>query len=347
MEKTKILSICIPTYNRKDKLDTCLSFLLDDYKGLEEKIEIVISDNCSTDNTEGLVKEKYPIFYKNYFRTDKNYGAYKNFYNVVLMATGKFVWLIGDDDIILPGIIQQLVELIENDNSFEYIMVNDYNWKPESNNQSNLTKEGIINLVSSKKVNISVNDFKTRYVNKVIDFVEFRQDAFTPIYSNIMLREHWVETNKLGFESSKKYKRFSNLLSCNANSFWIVKNLYNRKGLYFGTPALLVSFDVGWSDYLMVWFFKILPELYSLEKKYGADEGLIRKYKSEWLKFSYLIIESFKKDNKNKQASFDFLSFVLYFHDSKNFWPNLFVITKEYLKSSLKKIILRLKTYFL
>ena len=336
-----ILSICIPTYNRKDKLDTCLSFLADDYEGLEDKVEIVISDNCSTDQTDVMVKEKYPTFYKNYFRTDINYGPYKNFYTVVLMATGKFVWLVGDDDIILPGIIKQLVELIEKDTTLEYIMVNDYNWNPDSNNQSNLTKEEIIKLVDSKKVNISINDFETRYVNKVIDFVEFRQDAFTPIYSNIMLRKHWIETNKLGFESSQHYIRFSNLLSCNANSYWIVKNLYNKKGLYFGEPALLVSFDIGWTEYMLNWTFKILPELYALEIKFGANKDKIREYKSESLNGRGLIIDLFNNKHLKKLVSFNLKSFILNFYDAENFIPTLIFIIKGYFMSRLRRLFLK------
>jgi abequosyltransferase len=47
------LSICIPTYNRagllKDLLE-CLSVQLT--TDISEKVEVVISDNCSTDRTK-------------------------------------------------------------------------------------------------------------------------------------------------------------------------------------------------------------------------------------------------------------------------------------------------------
>ena len=337
--KKKILSICIPTYNRKNKLDTCLSFLVEDYLELEDEIEVVISDNCSTDLTEEMIKEKYPIFFKNYFKSDKNYGPQQNFYTTVLKATGKFVWLIGDDDFVLPGIVRHLVNIIKNEEALEYIMVNDYNWYPDSNNQTNLSKKEILELVYSKRLNVSINDFDTKYVNKVIDFVGFISDSFTPIYSNVMLREHWVDVNKLGYESSKKYKPFENLLSCNANSYWIVKNLHNKKGLYFGTPALLVSFDIGWTEYMVTWLYKILPELYALERRYGADSKKIKEYKTECLKINHLITSSFKKKYHNRQTSFDFKSFILGFYDVDNFGPTLLKISKEYSKNVVKKLI--------
>jgi len=45
----ELLSICIPTYNRKDKLRKLLKEL-DVYN--KQKFNIIISDNASTDGTE-------------------------------------------------------------------------------------------------------------------------------------------------------------------------------------------------------------------------------------------------------------------------------------------------------
>lgn len=47
------LSICIPTYNRSEVLKESLMQLLK-YEG--DDIEVVISDNCSPDNTEEVVR---------------------------------------------------------------------------------------------------------------------------------------------------------------------------------------------------------------------------------------------------------------------------------------------------
>jgi len=340
MEKRKkILSICIPTYNRRDKLDLCLSFLLEEINQFEEDVEIIISDNCSTDLTEEMVKGKYPQFYKNYYRSQINYGPYQNFYTAVLKAVGKFVWLIGDDDIILPGIINQIITIIKYDDTLKFIMVNDYVWRPESNNQMKYTKNEILSLINTNKVGVSINDFSSRYVSKIIDFVSYRSDAFTPTYSNIMLREYWVETNKLGLESSKKYSQFENLLSCNANSYWIVKKLHNTKGYYFGSPSLLVSLDTGWTDYVCTWFYKILPELYKLELNYGADLNKIKKYKSEWLKYNELIISSIRNNKKNKQSLFNLKLFILEFYNIEGFANVLFKIVKEYIKKYIKFVV--------
>ena len=53
----KLLTIAIPTYNRAALLDKQLAWLAIAIKGFESECEIIISDNCSTDNTPGVVKK--------------------------------------------------------------------------------------------------------------------------------------------------------------------------------------------------------------------------------------------------------------------------------------------------
>ena len=63
--KKKLLSICIPTYNRKvflkENIDAILSQVT---PGFEDLIELCISDNASDDGTLELLKE-YAVSIKN------------------------------------------------------------------------------------------------------------------------------------------------------------------------------------------------------------------------------------------------------------------------------------------
>ena len=51
-----ILSLWIPTYNRKEKLARLINGVLADFQRLSGKIEICITDNASTDGTDELLK---------------------------------------------------------------------------------------------------------------------------------------------------------------------------------------------------------------------------------------------------------------------------------------------------
>ena len=56
-EKTILLSICIPTYNRAAYLEECLQSLIESRIGYENSVEIVLLNNCSTDNTIDIIEK--------------------------------------------------------------------------------------------------------------------------------------------------------------------------------------------------------------------------------------------------------------------------------------------------
>ncbi|HEX6227368.1 MAG TPA: glycosyltransferase family 2 protein [Chryseolinea sp.] len=97
----KLLTIAIPTYNRAKLLDTQLSWLAGAVKGFENEIEIFVSDNCSTDNTQDIIKkwkENLTNFTFKSCRNSENIGVMKNIMNCLASAVTKYVWTIGDDD---------------------------------------------------------------------------------------------------------------------------------------------------------------------------------------------------------------------------------------------------------
>jgi len=92
------LSLCIPTYNRSKYLDWLLKHFVEQ-KQLLSDIEIVISDNCSDDDTEIVVNNfisRLPITYS---RNDENIGA-KNLLKAYQLASGEYVAYLADDDLI-------------------------------------------------------------------------------------------------------------------------------------------------------------------------------------------------------------------------------------------------------
>lgn len=99
------LSILIPTYNRAPFLLKNLK-MLSDYirKGtLQEEIEIVVSNNKSTDNTDEKViqfQNKNTDIQLQYFTQDENIGLEKNALFVLRQAKGEYVMYLGDDDYI-------------------------------------------------------------------------------------------------------------------------------------------------------------------------------------------------------------------------------------------------------
>lgn len=107
-----LLSICIPTYNRAEYLDQCLKAIVEQ-DGFDDRVEIVISDNCSTDETKERVKA-YSQKYSNirYFRNEENL-ADRNFPLSLQRATGILRKLTNDTVIYQPGAIRYMLDIVE------------------------------------------------------------------------------------------------------------------------------------------------------------------------------------------------------------------------------------------
>jgi len=108
-----LLTLAIPTYNRARYLRELLSVLFDQLVA-EPRVELIISDNASPDETPEVVKEfqKRGLNLRN-IRNETNIGADANFLQCFEQARGKYFWLFGDDDILVPGGVARILELLD------------------------------------------------------------------------------------------------------------------------------------------------------------------------------------------------------------------------------------------
>lgn len=128
-----MLSICIPTYNRREFLKVCLESITSQFENVEikNKVEIVISDNGSEDGTESLVKQFQEQFTNiRYIKSQKNMGFDFNVLQVVQNATGQYCWLLGDDDALFEKSLIFLLPLLE-ENKYDYLLANAWGYNRE------------------------------------------------------------------------------------------------------------------------------------------------------------------------------------------------------------------------
>lgn len=101
--KQPLLSICIPTRNRSDVLNLCLKSIVED-PAFSDDVEIVVSDNCSTDETKVVVMS-YSENRQNikYFRNDTDVGGDRNILLSLERGTGAFLKLNNDYSVFNEG----------------------------------------------------------------------------------------------------------------------------------------------------------------------------------------------------------------------------------------------------
>ncbi|WP_291537552.1 glycosyltransferase family 2 protein [Bacteroides sp.] len=121
-----LLSIAIPTYNRAKYLKENLEAILSQLESCKDIVEILVNDNASSDNTEQSILnliEKYCFSIK-YHRMTENIGYRANVIDVSLRAKGKYLFLLGDDDILSPDFFKIVIPYLENKNNLAVIHFN-------------------------------------------------------------------------------------------------------------------------------------------------------------------------------------------------------------------------------
>lgn len=111
-DASPLLTIAIPTYNRAAYLRESLRQLAQEVKAVAPGVvEILVSDNCSPDQTPVIVEEaRASGLTIHYIRNASNLGWALNFIQCYEQAGGRHVLLMGDDDLLVDGSLALLLE---------------------------------------------------------------------------------------------------------------------------------------------------------------------------------------------------------------------------------------------
>lgn len=111
------LTIAIPTYNRAHKLRQLLIDIcgqINRSAGLQEKVEIIVSDNASSDKTPEILSSFTPNKTKfRHYRQASNLGPVKNMRFLYQESRADYVWYFADDDILFDGAVEKVVNALE------------------------------------------------------------------------------------------------------------------------------------------------------------------------------------------------------------------------------------------
>lgn len=129
-----LLTIYIPTYNRAATLDASLATLVPLVIAQGGRVELAISDNASTDATPTVIASYRDAFvaaglahlYKPW-RNPENLGMAGNFLlGLNHPHAGKFVWVLGDDDMVRPDALPRILEVLaaDADDRLDFVFVN-------------------------------------------------------------------------------------------------------------------------------------------------------------------------------------------------------------------------------
>lgn len=171
MPASPLLTFAIPTYNRAKCLDQLLGALLHQFRG-ENRVELLVSDNASTDNTPAVVEAyKQQGLSIRYMRNPANQGPDFNILQCYRQAAGKYVWIFGDDDMIAPGALERVLKALSTQ-KYDLVCIRAYHFEGEYVQHKNFTSTSDLELTSVDDLARQINVFFT-FISGIIVHKEY------------------------------------------------------------------------------------------------------------------------------------------------------------------------------
>jgi len=242
------VSVCIPTYNQAAFIEQSI---FSSYNQSLKPFEIIVFDDCSTDNTVEVLKKltlKIPIL--KYFSQPNNMGIARNVDGCLRAASGDFIVRLDSDDCLAENYIEKLVQLLIDNPNAGYAHASVQELDQHNNNlkiRQLARKSGFQNhtdaLKSSVKgFRVAANILMFRKealvkVNYIATSTNFAEDyylvssiaaaGFGNVYLNKVLAYYrvWVDSGKI-----RQRRKLDEIIGYNKLFTEILKPAYEQRG---------------------------------------------------------------------------------------------------------------------
>jgi glycosyltransferase involved in cell wall biosynthesis len=258
-----LLSICISTYNRAAWLRHSLALTLRHTALYKDLVEVIVCDNASEDDTQAAAESF--LHHQNfaYHRNPKNIGMLGNLGASCDKARGRYVWVIGDDDLLVEGTVERVLAAIVRHPRSEVIYTN-YAFtrfdRPEDLNDTEQVIRG------ARAISPEVRD---EFAERVSAIATKSNNCFTAIYCIIYREDH----ARAAYHQDVSGKPFRSLLTTVPTADYVCRHLFDRPGYWIGDPCVVVNLNVSWMRYASLFILERFPELFDLMEEKGVPRN--------------------------------------------------------------------------
>lgn len=181
-------SVCIPSYNAAEIIAETLESVL---RQTFDDFELVVVDDCSTDATEAVVRsygDPRIVFHRN----DRNLGYARNIARCCALASGRFIYLLGNDDVLSPVALERARAAFELDPDVA-LVTRPYYWFAENDLDAPVRVVPPLDPLRDIVVSIDAGDAAFRAVIDSLGQLSglaFRRDAFVPQFDPHVFTAH-------------------------------------------------------------------------------------------------------------------------------------------------------------
>jgi glycosyltransferase involved in cell wall biosynthesis len=253
-----------------------------------KNLEIIVIDNASTDNTKEIVK-KYLKKGVKYYRNDENIGMMNNWNKCIELSHGKFLMILGDDDILYPTFTEEAIKIFDKHPSigFTFAHINKMNEKGKFLTRwgYEFTPSGLIHgidylfytakysccltnsssVLMNKKVFKMVGQFEAPLSQNTFDFNMWIKIAnkFDVYFINKTLSDYRIHKNQVSEKHWRNKNRQTGKIGTYIELFRLANYLLTKKEIQTSKTKykLLMNRIDEWSSKLASLLKEIIPEL--------------------------------------------------------------------------------------
>jgi glycosyltransferase involved in cell wall biosynthesis len=315
-----LLSLCIPTFNRSGLLAGLLESILLEWPSAEGQMEVVVSDNCSTDDTADVVRHFRTQMPIRYHRHDRNIGVTANICFVPGLATGCYCWILGDDDLLVPGAVTRVLSLLIEHSDVRGVVVG-YSYQPDAGRSRYLGSEQVGPFDAPVFGDCHPPKLIARWEDTF--FASKVPALHTAIVGCVFSREHWGVHAPDAFEIARLEPQTSLESFAPYTVAW-AEFLIGQPVVFAPSPH--VYFFVGAQQWFIPrWTTIMFTSCLALAerlRRLGAREEAVRHYESLILRHPSLT-SLILRPNDFAKRYFSLARLIRHYGDRKELWDNL------------------------
>jgi FkbM family methyltransferase len=289
------LSVCISTYNRAEWLAVSLRNWARLYPEPIQGVELFVCDNASTDHTPEVVKSYLDRSDFVYRRNPVNVGMLGNLRETAHAAHGSHIWILGDDDLLLPGSIERVLQSIDANPGVGLIYLNYSFTRLEDARQ-------IADFESFFHDATPIVPPEPDLVGPIRDICARNENFFTAIYTLVLRRDHAIGA----YSQNTSGRPFSTMLTCIPTTYYVLHHMMEEKGVWLGSPQVVVNMNVSWMRYAPLWILERIPEVYDVAERRGVSPDDINRWRRHTLPSVVAFFRQiFEQDSEGNAAFID------------------------------------------
>ncbi|MCX7385962.1 MAG: glycosyltransferase family 2 protein [Planctomycetales bacterium] len=227
-----LLSICVPTYNRAKFLRVMLQALLPQVAECGGQVEVWVIDNASTDDTPRVIEESRPLGAFRSVHNTENVGPIKNVVKgPAELATGEYVWVLGDHNLMMPGALRRVLEVFSDNLDLDVFYANfrcatyPDQWPVSATNGYH----GEFQYLANESI-------ADRPVAKWNELVRPESALCTQLYAHIVRTQVWR-----GYWKDKHIgDPYTDATTTYPHTMMLVDTLFHDRSYYIGLPTITI-----------------------------------------------------------------------------------------------------------